>query len=63
MGTLEYLDTFQEKHPEQFAVIDRYRRYFYDSFMDVLGAYIEWREAKKQPRGFLDRQLTAWGLS
>lgn len=61
--TLQFLERFQEKNPARFVVVDRYRRHFFDSFMDVLGAYIDWREAKKKPRDFLDRQLAAWGLS
>lgn len=59
--TSQFLDAFEAKHPFHYAAVHRYSRYFFDSFMDVLGAYIEWRQAKKQPRNFMDRQLAAWG--
>lgn len=55
------LEAFQKKKPAQHAIVERYSNFFFDSFMDVLGAYIDWREAKKLPREFLDRQLVQWG--
>jgi hypothetical protein len=56
-----YLDAFEAKQPTHYATVHWYSRYFFDSFMDVLGSYIDWREAKKQPRNFMDRQLAEWG--
>jgi|GEM_PF-5908365 len=61
--TLRVIETFEADHAELAAASEFFfRRNFFNSFMDVLGEYIEWRECGKRPNSFLNRQLKNWGI-
>lgn len=61
--TWKVIEKFEEDNPELAeASAFFFRANFFDSFMDVLGDYIEWRERGKRPNSFLDRQLKNWGI-
>ncbi|SMF69555.1 hypothetical protein SAMN02745866_04358 [Alteromonadaceae bacterium Bs31] len=56
------LDGFKKSNPNDYKLVSQFQDWYFDSFMDVLGIYIEWRPKTKNPRGFLDRILKKWGV-
>ncbi|MEM1295852.1 MAG: hypothetical protein AAGH89_10840 [Verrucomicrobiota bacterium] len=57
------IEKFEADHPELAATSEFFfRTNFFNSFMDVLGDYIDWREGGKRPNSFLNRQLKNWGI-
>jgi hypothetical protein len=61
--TWEVIEKFEADHPRLAAAAEFfYRTNFFNSFMDVLGDYIDWRRSGKRPISFLKRQLKNWGI-
>ena len=60
--TLTELSRFEEDFPELDSTIELFKKFFDDSFMDVLAFYIHWRNEGKKPNSFLNRQLKDWGI-
>lgn len=58
----ECFEQYCEKDPEGGAAVELYRELFFDSFMDVLGHYIDWRKSGANPNRFLSNMLKRWGI-
>ncbi|ABK46567.1 hypothetical protein Shewana3_0324 [Shewanella sp. ANA-3] len=62
LSTSVVLDKFKSAKPEDYELVAQFQDWYFDSFMDALGIYIEWRQRTKNPKGFLDRLLKIWGV-
>lgn len=61
--TWKVIETFEADYPDLVSASEFFfRRNFFNTFMDVLGNYIDWRESGKRPNSFLNRQLKNWGV-
>lgn len=62
LSTSVVLDKFKSAKPKDYKLVAQFQDWYFDSFMDALGIYIEWRQRTKNPKGFLDRLLKMWGV-
>ncbi len=61
--TWKVIESFEADYPDLATESEFFfRRNFFNTFMDVLGNYIGWRESGKRPNSFLNRQLKNWGV-
>ena len=61
--TWKVIESFETDYSELVSASEFFfRRNFFNTFMDVLGNYIDWRESGKRPNSFLNRQLKNWGI-
>ena len=60
--TSKIFDEYEKSNPDGSRLVSKFRDQYFDSFMDALGYYLEWRQQAKNPKGFLDRLLKKWGI-
>ncbi|MDT3309122.1 hypothetical protein [Shewanella vaxholmensis] len=62
LPTSVVLEKFKSTKPQDYKLVAQFQDWYFNSFMDVLGIYIEWRPRTKNPKGFLERLLKDWGI-